>query len=193
MSAFPVHLQMLGVWIAMISKLCSLSYFWICFSRIQTGPYPFAMTIFLLDDLLILLLHIHCVGVLHIHFQWLLNTIVICDGRASEITQSCTLKSNQYTFENSTLDCSVAVKSMNWNWAPNYSHKNFKDTLSTNTLSTFEYPIPTIGCSLKFGEHVWLSACQTCTITNWKQTPVLSNCHSRTEINNIPHSTATVL
>ena len=38
MSTFSVHLQMLGVCMAMISRLFSLSYFLICFSRVRTGP-----------------------------------------------------------------------------------------------------------------------------------------------------------
>ena len=37
-SLFPVHLQILGVCMAMISKLFSLSNFLICFSRTLTGP-----------------------------------------------------------------------------------------------------------------------------------------------------------
>ena len=38
MFALPVHLQILGVHMAIISKLFILSYFMICFSRNLTGP-----------------------------------------------------------------------------------------------------------------------------------------------------------
>ena len=38
MSSLPVHLQILGVCVAIVSKLFILSYFFICFSRNLTGP-----------------------------------------------------------------------------------------------------------------------------------------------------------
>ena len=38
MSTFYVHLHVLGVWVAMIAILFSLSYFLICFSKKRTGP-----------------------------------------------------------------------------------------------------------------------------------------------------------
>ena len=38
MSVLPIHLCVLGVCVAIFSRLFSLSYFMICFSRNRTGP-----------------------------------------------------------------------------------------------------------------------------------------------------------